>query len=71
MGLFVLNMEDKPTIEGLLDTALANLDLYSDYCGKGLYKDEIGQTPPDYLVTDFSIKYLKEAIELLKKSDKH
>lgn len=70
MGLFVLNMEDTPTVEGLLNIALANLDLYSDYCGEGRYKDEIGQTPPDYLVTDFGIKYLREAIELLKKSEK-
>lgn len=70
MGLFVMNMEGEPTVKGLLDTALANLDLYSDYCGKGRYKDEIGQTPPDYLVTDLGIKYLKQAIELLKKSEK-
>lgn len=74
MGLFVVNMEPKceETIKCLLKTVLANLDLYSDYCStgprEGRFKDESGQTPPDYLVTDIAMKYLKQAIEILDKS---
>lgn len=69
MGLFVVNMEPKgeETVEGLLKTALGNLDLFSDYCD-GRFKDSIGQTPPDYLVTGFAMKYLKQALEILEKS---
>lgn len=74
MGLFVVNMEEKgqETVKGLLETVLANLDLYSDYCStaprEGRFKDEFGQTPPDYLVKDFAMTYLKQALEILEKS---
>ena len=68
MGLFILNMEHEPTVEGLVETALANLDLYSDYCD-GTYKDDLGQTPPDYLVTDFAMKMLREALQLIERSN--
>lgn len=69
MGLFVFNMEPEgqETVESLVKVALANLDLYSDYCD-GSFKDSIGQTPPDYLVTDIAMGYLKQAIEILEKS---
>lgn len=69
MGLFVLNMEPEgqETVESLVKAALANLDIYSDYCD-GSFKDSIGQTPPDYLVTNRAMKYLKQAIEILEKS---
>lgn len=73
MGLFVMNMEETPTVEGLVKDALANLDLYSDYCcvlteegWQGRFKDELGQTPPDYLVTSLAMKYLKQALEILE-----
>lgn len=70
MGLFVVNLEDTPTVQGLLKTALGNLDLYSDYCSTGVregrFKDEYGQCPPDYLVTQFAMKYLKDALEILE-----
>lgn len=70
MGLFILNMEDTPTVKGLLKTALSNLEYYSDYCStrnrEGRFKDEYGQTPPDYLVTAFAMKYLKDALEILE-----
>lgn len=69
MGLFIVNTEEKgkETVEGLLKSALGNLDLYSDYCD-GSFKDSIGQTPPDYLVKDFAMTYLKQALEILEKS---
>lgn len=69
MGLFLFNMEPEgqETVERLVKVALANLDLYSDYCD-GRFKDSIGQTPPDYLVTGFAMKYLKQALEILEKS---
>lgn len=69
MGLFVVNMEPEgqETVESLVKVALANLDIYSDYCD-GSFKDSIGQTPPDYLVTGFAMKYLKQALEILEKS---
>jgi len=70
MGLFVVNMEDTPTVEGLLKTALGNLDLYLDYCSTGIrdgrFKDEYGQCPPDYLVTQFAMGYLRDALEILE-----
>jgi len=70
MGLFVANMEDTPTVEGLLKTALDNLDLYSEYCSTGVregrFKDEYGQCPPDYLVTQFAMGYLRGALEILE-----
>jgi len=75
MGLFVMNMqnEDECTVESLVRTALANLDLYSGYCGnadkESRYKDTLGQTPPDYLVTQFAMRYLKEALELINKEN--
>lgn len=66
MGLFVVNMENTPTVEGLLKTALGNLDLYSDYCSTGSFKDEYGQCPPDYLVTQFAMGYIRDALEILE-----
>lgn len=65
MGLFVLNNEKETTVEGLIKSALANLDLYSDFCGHERFKDDIGQTPPDYLVTTFAMSQLKEALQLI------
>lgn len=74
MGLFAMNMEDEPTVKGLLQLALYNLELYEPYCCKGnregRYKDEIGQTPPDYLVKDFAMKYLRGALEILDSQEK-
>lgn len=75
MGLFVVNLEETPTVEGLLKTALANLDYYSEYCSTGVregtYKDEYGQCPPDYLVTQIAMGYIRDALEILnKESDK-
>lgn len=64
MGLFVMNMETVPTVKGLLDTAIANLELYLPYCStsarEGEFKDSLGQTPPDYLVKDLAMKYLNK-----------
>lgn len=72
MGLFVFNMEPEgqETVESLVKVALVNLDLYSDYCD-GSFKDSIGQTPPDYLVKDLAMKYLKQALEILEKANEH
>lgn len=70
MGLFNVNLEETPTVKGLIRTALNNLELYEPYCtnykGEGRYKDETGQTPPDYLVKDFAMKYLRHALEILE-----
>ena len=68
MGLFVMNNEKEKTVEGLIKSALANLDLYSDFCGTERYKDNLGQTLPDYLVTDFAINQLKDALQLIQES---
>lgn len=73
MGLFVMNMETVPTVKGLLDTAIVNLELYLPYCStsarEGEFKDSLGQTPPDYLVKDLAMKYLKQAMEILEKEE--
>lgn len=77
MGLFVMNTESEPTVKGLVRSALANLDLYSDYCSvmdsdgnvQGSYKDKYGQPPPDYLVTSFAIKQLKQALQILENAE--
>lgn len=70
MGLFNVNLEETPTVKGLIRTALNNLELYEPYCSKGnregRFKDELGQTPPDYLVKDFAMKYLRDALEVLE-----
>lgn len=74
MGLFNVNLEEKPTVKGLIRTALNNLELYEPYCStgnrEGNYKDSIGQTPPDYLVKDFAMKYLRDALEILDNQEK-
>lgn len=71
MGLFNVNLEKTPTVQGLIRTALANLELYEPYCStrprEGEFKDSLGQTPPDYLVKDFAMKYLRDALEILER----
>lgn len=76
MGLFAMNMEDEPTVKGLLESALANLELYLPYCSvvdsdgrTGRYKDELGQTPPDYLIKDFAIYDIRKALEILNRKE--
>lgn len=73
MGLFNVNLEEIPTVKGLVRTALANLELYEPYCStrprEGEFKDSLGQTPPDYLVKDFAMKYLREALDMLEKEE--
>lgn len=69
MGLFVMNMEETPTVKGLIKTALVNLSMYSQYVEMGTFTDDRGQTPPDYLVTAFAMKYLKDALEILEKEE--
>lgn len=68
MGLFVLNNEKEVTVEGLIKSALANLELYSDFCGNERYKDSLGQTPPDYLITTFAMSQLRESLQLILES---
>lgn len=74
MGLFSVNLEEVPTVRGLIQTALNNLELYEPYCStgprEGQFKDSIGQTPPDYLVKGFAMKYLREALEILDSQEK-
>mgnify|MGYP001056267712 CR=1 FL=1 len=71
MGLFNVNLEEAPTVKGLIRTALNNLEMYEPYCStgprEGEFKDSIGQTPPDYLVKDFAMKYLRDALEILER----
>lgn len=73
MGLFNVNLEDVPTVKRLIRTALNNLELYEPYCSKGIregrYTDELGQTPPDYIVKDFAMKYLRDALEILENTE--
>ena len=70
MGYFVCNTEHEPTVRGSLQAALDNLELYLPYCSTGVregrYKDELGQTPPDYLVKDFAMSYLRDALKILE-----
>lgn len=74
MGLFSVNLEEVPTVRGLIQTALNNLELYEPYCStgprEGQFKDSIGQTPPDYLIKDFAMKYLQDALEILDSQEK-
>jgi hypothetical protein len=37
---------------------------------EGEFNDSLGQTPPDYLVRDFAMKYLRDALEILDRQEK-
>lgn len=65
MGLFVLDLSIRPTVETRLEAAIANIELFLPE-GDGEYKDEIGQTPLYYLLRDFALPMIKEALELHK-----
>lgn len=61
-------------MKGLLESALANLELYLPYCSvvdengrTGRYTDDIGQLPPDYLVKNFAMHDLRLALEILNR----
>lgn len=64
MGYFALSKDKTP--KELIKAAVKNLELYTDNV-EGQYKDSIGQTPPDYLIKNFAMSYLKEALEALEK----
>ena len=56
MGYFALNMEGIETAEGLVKSAIANLELFLD------------EPDYDYLLTTFAIPYLQRAAELASNS---
>jgi len=64
MGYFAFSKDKTP--EELIKAAMRNLELYTEHA-EGQYKDSIGQTPPEYLIKDFALVYLKEALEALEK----
>jgi hypothetical protein len=60
MGYFILNLDDHPTVESLIQTAEDNIKLFK----------ESGNTY-GYLLTDFAASYIKQAGELAKMLDEN
>lgn len=56
MGNFVLNLESTPTVEGLLNTAKGNLELYKE-------EKSNGNDGYEYLL-DFAMDYIEQAHRL-------
>lgn len=66
MGYFVMNVEKTKTVEGLLEDALSNLDLFLEDIEDDRYKDDMGQTPLEYLLKGFSREMILKALQIIK-----
>lgn len=56
MGLFVLDLSEEQSIETKIQTAISNIKLHTEHF-------DINNS--NYLLTDFALPYLEEALKLL------